>query len=134
MKRSIGLLLGISLLGLILGCGPAPQAEPTLQATPALPDIWSNPAAYVGQEVTVEGTLEAEGQGLDVRFFLRGPGEARLQVTPWAPLEVMHPPDSGGPRPKTMLDYIGQRFRLTGPIAKAGEDLLLQVRQAEELP
>lgn len=122
------------MLGLLMGCGPAFQMEPTPPPATALPDIWSNPAAYLGQEVTVEGTLEAEGRGLDVRFFLRGPGEARLQVTPWAPLEVMHPPGGEGPRPRIMADYVGRTMRLSGVIARIGEDWLLQVEKAEEMP
>ena len=122
------------MLGLLMGCADASQAGPTLPLATVAPDIWSNPAGYLGQEVTIEGTLEVEGKGLDVRFFLRGPGEARLQVTPWAPLEVMHPPGGEGPRPKTMADYVGRQMRLSGVIARMGEDWLLQVEKAEEMP
>jgi len=137
MKRLSVLLPGIILLGLLLGCGqvpPQPAATSVADESRHAGNVWSDPAAFLGDEVTIEGVLEAEGQGLDVRFFLRGTGEARLEVTTWAPLEVMHPPAPGTPVPKTMLSYVGKTLRLTGVVDQAGDGYILTVRTVEELP
>lgn len=135
MNRCSVILPGIILLGLLLGCGQVPQPVTTPAGdTNPRTNIWSDPAGYLGQEVTVEGVLEAEGQGRDVRFFLRGSGDARLEVTTWAPLEVVQPPDPGTPAPKIMLNYVGKTLRLTGIVDKAGDGYILTVGTAEELP
>lgn len=134
MKRLLLILPAVLLLSLLAACGQVPQPGTTPAGT-SVPrtSVWGDPAAYVGQEVTVEGVLEAEGQGRDVHFFLRGTGEARLEVSAWAPLEVMHPPSAGTPTPKIMLDYVGKNLRLTGVVTQAANGYVLTVAQAEEL-
>jgi hypothetical protein len=136
MKRLDLMLLGVILFGLLLGCGqvPQPAVTPAGGDSPRTDDILSDPARYLGQEVAVEGVLEAEGQGRDVHFYLRGSGEARLEVTTWAPLEVMQPSDPNSPVPKIMLDYVGKTLRLTGVVTQAGDGYILTVSHAEELP
>jgi hypothetical protein len=98
-----------------------------------LHDIASNPDSFVGQQVAVEGVLEAEGQMPRLRFFLRE-GEDRLEVSAWAPLETIQPPE-GGAKVKTMAYYVGRRLRLSGLLEQeqGGEGLLLKVAVAEEL-
>jgi hypothetical protein len=87
---------------------------------------------YVGQQVAVEGTLEAEGQMPSLRFFLSD-GNDRLEVTSWAPLETIQPPQ-GQAQPKSMANYVNRRLRLTGILKRGSEGLLLEVAVAEELP
>ena len=96
-----------------------------------LHDIATNPDKYVGQQVIVEGILEAEGQMPRLRFFLRD-GEDRLEVSAWAPLETIQPPQ-GGAKVNTMAYYVGRRLRLAGLVEQAVEGLLLRVTVAEEL-
>lgn len=155
-----GRLIVILALALIplAGCGagssavsplPTPVPSPTLEPVPASPvpstgnetpqpssvqllhDIAANPDRYVGQQVTVEGVLEAEGQMPRLRFFLRD-GNDRLEASPWAPVETVQPPQ-GGAQVKSMAYYVGRRLRLTGILEKGGEGLLLKVSLAEEL-
>jgi len=104
---------------------PQPSSGQTLH------DIVANPDKYVGQQVTVEGVLEAEGQIPRLRFFLRD-GEDRLEVSAWAPLETIQPPQ-GGAKVNTMAYYVGRRLRLAGLVEQAVEGLLLRVTVAEEL-
>ncbi len=136
MKRWEIALLGSALLVIAVSCATEPPAAPTPVSTtePKPEEIWSNPESFFGQEVVIEGILEAEGQGLDARFFLRGPGDARLEVTAWAPLEVMHPPGGEGPRPKIMLDYVGQKVQLAGVVAQSGDGYILKVSLAQIVP
>ena len=97
-----------------------------------LHDIVANPDKYVGQQVTVEGVLEAEGQMPRIHFFLRD-GEDRLEVSAWAPLEANMPPQGKTPV-KIMSYYAGKHLSLTGALEKGAEGLLLKVTAAEELP
>ena len=144
MRRFTSLFLAALLIGMLAGCGQVlpgtgttPQPKSTLTGTAdpaaATKDIFADPGKFLGQAVTVEGLLEAEGQGKEARFFLSSQG-ARLEVLSWAPLEVMHPPSGEGPVPKTMPDYIGKDLRLTGTVEKGGDGFVLAVTQAEELP
>ncbi len=121
--------------------GP-PQINPTAQVSTtdsllfptvqSLDQILSEPEMYLGKQITVEGILEAEGQMPSVRFFLRVSESERLEVSSWAPLEIMHPP-SGKAKTKSMADYIGLRLRLTG-IFQAGESgYILEVDTVDEL-
>ena len=105
---------------------PQPSSGQTLH------DIVANPDKYVGQQVTVEGVLEAEGQMPRIHFFLRD-GEDRLEVSAWAPLEANMPPQGKTPV-KIMSYYAGKHLRLTGTLEKGLEGLLLKVTAAEELP
>ena len=112
---------------------PQPSSVQTLH------DIASNPDSLVGQQVAVEGVLEAEGQMPRLHFFLRE-GEDHLEVSAWAPLETIQPPE-GGAKVKIMAYYVGRRLRLTGtleqsPAPTGGEGiggLLLRVTAAEEM-
>ena len=96
-----------------------------------LHDIVTNPDSYVGQQVSVEGVLEAEGQMPRLRFFLTD-GQDRLEVSAWAPLETVQPPQ-GDAKVNTMAYYAGRRLRLTGMLERGGEGPLLRVAVAEEL-
>ncbi|MGC8873832.1 MAG: hypothetical protein ACP5SI_05210 [Chloroflexia bacterium] len=142
MRRSIGRLgLAFAALAILAGCGPStvapaatPQPTPAVQEKPAelLRRLIADPGVFLGQKVTVEGILEAEGKGRDVRFFLRAAGGGRLEVTPWAPLEVVRPPE-GGKQPKSMPEFVGRHLRLTGTVVKGGSGWILQVESCEEL-
>ena len=145
MKRIGVFLLAVIVLSVLAGCGqvpvlagttPQPKTTPsgTVDPAAATKGVLTDPNKYLGQEVTVEGILEAEGQGRDVRFFLRGSGEARLEVSSWAPTEVIQPPKEGGTQPKIMSDYVGRNVRLTGVIDKGGDTFILNVAKAEVLP
>ncbi len=142
MRHRIG-SLGIAFVAvfLVAGCGPAtvapaatPVPTPAIQEKPAelLRRVITDPGAFLGQEIVVEGVLEAEGKGRDVRFFLRAAGGGRLEVTPWAPLEVVRPPE-GGSQPKSMPEFVGRHLRLTGTVVKGGGGWILQVESCEEL-
>jgi len=98
-----------------------------------LHDIVANPGSYVRRQVTVEGVLETEGQMPRLHFFLRD-GQDRLEVSAWAPLETVQPPQ-GAAKVKSMAYYVGRRLRLTGILEQqpGGEGLLLKVAVAEEL-
>jgi hypothetical protein len=96
-------------------------------------NIFAEPKKYLHQEVTVEGVLMAEGRGLAVTFFLRDDSGARLEVDAWAPLEVYHP-RQGEAQAKSMVNYVGRRWRLTGRLRDQGGRIILQVSSAEELP
>jgi hypothetical protein len=139
------LLLGAILIGVLVACGQVPpgagttpQPKATLVGTAdpaaATKDILTDPGKFLGQEVTVEGVLQAEGQGMDVHFYLVGAGEDRIEVTPWVPVEVIQPPTGDSPGPKIMLDYVGKSLRLTGTVEKGGGGFILNVAKAEELP
>ncbi|GAB4480588.1 MAG: hypothetical protein OHK0031_01860 [Anaerolineales bacterium] len=123
---------------LLFGCQPdknisAAMPQPTISPTPQsmIEKILAEPQSFSGQQVTLEGTLEAEGQGLKVEFFLRAESGARLKVTPWAPLEVMRPPQGKSPA-RSMSFYVGRSLRLTGVIQSQAADVFLQVSSAEE--
>ena len=125
----------------LAGCGAASTAISPLSTPvpdvsggppPTLHDIAASPDMYVGQQVAVEGTLEAEGQMPSLRFFLSD-GNERLEVTSWAPLETIQPPQ-GQAQPKSMANYVNRRLRLTGILKRGSEGLLLEVAVAEELP
>jgi len=128
----------------LAGCGagstaisPSPSPVPPTPATPSgsgptLHDIASDPGRYVGQEVTVEGVLEAEGQMPRVRFFLRD-GNDRLEASPWAPLETVQAPQGEAPH-TTMAYFVGLRLRLSGILEKGAEGPVLKVSVILELP
>jgi len=128
----------------LAGCGagstavsPSPSPVPAVTATPSgsgptLHDIVTNPDQYVGQTVTVEGVLEAEGQMPRVRFFLRD-GNDRLEASPWAPLETVQAPQGEAPH-TTMAYFVGLRLRLSGILEKGAEGPVLKVSVILELP
>jgi hypothetical protein len=86
---------------------------------------------YVGQEITIAGVLDAEGQLPRVSFYLRDPNNARLAVSAWAPLEVAKSP-TGVSGAKSMAVYVGKNLRLTGILEKNQDTLLLRVSQVVE--
>jgi hypothetical protein len=113
---------------------PVPSSgNETPQPSSVLPlhDVVTDPDKYVGQQVTVEGVLEAEGQMPRLRFFLVD-GTDRLEISPWAPVEAVQSPQGGG-KVKTMAYYAGLRLRLTGILEKGDAGPLLKVSVAEEL-
>ncbi len=144
-RSKLVVILALVLIPLA-GCGggspavsPLPTPAPQPTAGQMLHDIVANPDKYVGRQVTVEGVLEAEGQMPRVRFFLAPDasaglrdGDDRLEVSPWAPLETIQPPQGGIPV-KSMVYYVGRRLRLTGVLERGSEGLLLKVSVVEEL-
>jgi len=139
VTRGLLAVLAVALISLA-GCGakstavsplPSPVPDTPGGFSPTLHDIVTDPNQYVGQAVTVEGVLEAEGQMPRVRFFLRD-GNDRLEASSWAPLETIQPPQ-GGAQVKSMAYYAGRRLRLSGILEKGTEGLLLKVSVAEEL-
>ena len=121
---------------------PGPPTSIVLSVAAAVPpsstpelmkNIFEEPKKYLDREVTVEGVLMAEGRGLAVTFFLGADSGARLEVDAWAPLEVYHPRE-GKAQARSMANYIGRRWRLTGRLRDQGGRIILQVSSAEELP
>jgi hypothetical protein len=107
----------------------------TWAGTPApvsLEKLAQEPERYLGQEIVVEGVLEARGRALPPQFVLRADSGATLVVAPWAPVEVYHP-RQGKAGVKSMADFVGKRLRLTGQLAREKGGLLLKVSSAEEL-
>ena len=139
ITRKFYAILALTLI-LLAGCGaesptvsplPTPAPGASCRPTPTLHDIVTEPDRYAGQPATVEGMLEAEGQMPNVRFFLRD-GADRLEVSSWAPLETIKPPQ-GSAQAKSMIYYVGRRLRLSGVLEQGKEGLLLTVAAAEEL-
>jgi hypothetical protein len=135
MKQILRLLL-ITASVLLAGCGGmifAAQPSPALTEQPSqmINRILAEKDKYIGRQVTIDGKLEAEGQGLNVRFFLRADSGERLEVSSWAPLEVMHPP-TGEAQLQSMASYVGRRWRLTGTVENAQDGIILNVSWAEE--
>ena len=135
MKRILRLLL-IAASVLLAGCQgltltAVPSPAPAEQPSQMIKRILAEKDKYMGRQVTIEGKLEAEGQGLNVRFFLRADGGERLEVSSWAPLEVLHPP-TGEAQAKSMVSYVGLRLRLTGIVESAMDGIILNVSLAEE--
>jgi len=138
MKWLYGGFLVAMLLALLGGCGnptpataptPEPKVQPTtLPGTPGpldlFPQVIKQPEKYLGQQITVEGVLEAQGEGPFPRYYLRGAGRESLEVSAWLPFEVVQPPDDG-PVPKTMGDFVGRRLRLTGTYSTHGWPLIM---------
>lgn len=146
MKRMLWLLLMATSVMLLGGCqtltsasGPTPNSvqvrTPTgnEESAQMIKRVLTDQEKYVGKNITIEGILEAEGQGLSPRFFLRNDAGERVEVSPWAPLEVVQRP-GGEVKVKTMLDFVGRRLRLTGTVEKAPSgSIILKVASAEEL-
>ncbi|MGB9723320.1 MAG: hypothetical protein ACP5OO_11280 [Chloroflexia bacterium] len=132
MRQMAVLFLLMTLLGCAGAVAPGGNTpEPKPEATPFPGEVLDKPAMFVGRTVAVEGVLEAEGTGAQVRFFLRDDAGRRLEVSSWAPLEVMHPPQ-GGTGPKTMADFVGRRLLLNGVLERGGEGYILKVTSVEE--
>ena len=132
MTRMLEMIL-ITASVVLAGCqGTILTAVPSLAST-ELPGqtiklILDEKNTYQGKQVTIEGKLEAEGQGLDVRFFLRADSGERLEVSPWAPLEVMHP-QTGTAQVQSMASFVGWRLKLTGIIENGRDGVILNVSQ-----
>jgi hypothetical protein len=130
----LGLVLFLLVLPVaVQAMPPHPRLDDKVVRPGSMNQIFQEPEKYLDREVIVEGTLEGEGRGLAVTFFLRADSGARLQTDPWAPLEVYHPRESG-PLPKSMANYVGRRLRLTGRLQAQGGRIILQVSSVKELP
>lgn len=121
---------------LLAGCQPAkttPETTPLATVPPLsiIEKILAEPESFNGQQVTLEGTLEMEGQGLKAVFFLRDESGARLKVSSWAPLEVMHPPQ-GKTSPRSMVSYVGRFLRLRGTVQVNDAGVFLQTTAVAE--
>ncbi len=135
MRWTVVLFL-LAILLPLLGCAgavapggntPEPKTAPTL-----IPgQVLDEPEKFLRRTIAVEGVLEAEGKGTQVRFFLRDNAGRRLEVSPWAPLEVVQPPE-GDAQVKTMAYYVGRRLLLSGVLEKGGDGIILKVTSAEE--
>ena len=99
--------------------------------TPA--QVNAAPDRYLGQEITVVGTLEAEGQMPIMRFFLAGDDGVRLEVDPWLPTEVVLSP-TDRPAPPSMSSVTGLRLRLRGTLTERDTGLIFMVNEATEEP
>ena len=130
MKRMLRFLLMAASV-LLAGC-TAVSPEATEQPSQMIKLILADKDKYMGKQVTIEGILEAEGQGLNVRFFLRADDGERLEVSPWAPLEVIQSPTGEVPQAKSMVSYVGLRLRLTGIVESATNGIILNVSLAEK--
>lgn len=139
MMRRQGWLAGLLLL-LVLAVGwgvplamASPSGPPISPSPGSMNKIFQEPEKYLDREVTVEGTLVAEGRGLAVTFFLRADSGERLQTDAWVPMEVYHPREGKGSA-KSMAYYVGRRLLLTGRLQAQGGRIILQVSAAKELP
>ncbi len=132
MARSFLLMVLLLLLGCAGWMAPAGNTpEPKVPPTLVPGQVLDEPEKFVRQAIAVEGVLEAEGRGTQVRFFLRDDAGRRLEVSPWAPLEVVQPPE-GGAQVKTMAYFVGRKLLLRGVLEKGGEGYILKVTSAEE--
>jgi hypothetical protein len=104
-------------------------------------DLARNAGKFVGKKVTVQGRLVFAGRNYftDPRFVLADEQGETVPVSAWAPLEI--PPPMPGEkvtpadRPRTMSDYLGKRFSITGifspnPVRRENE---LAVESAVEI-
>jgi hypothetical protein len=116
-----------------IGTSPVPTPQP-VSAQPLTPtQVNAAPERYLGREITVAGTLQAEGQMPTPRFFLVGDDGARLAVDPWLPIEVMQSP-RGGPGPDSMATVTGRRLLVHGTLEQRDTGLALVVSEATEKP
>ncbi len=134
--RWIMVLLLLATFFPLLGCAGAEAPggntpEPKTVSTLIPGQVLDKPEKYLRQVIAVKGVLEVEGKGIQVRFFLRDDAGRRLEVSPWAPLEVMQPPEGGTP-PKTMAYFVSRRLLLRGVLERRGENYILKVTSAEE--
>lgn len=111
--------------------GTSPLPTPIPEPSDLLSLVASDPAAYVGQQVIVEGVLESEGGMPNPAFYLSDGQGHRLATSAWVAIEAVQPPQ-GGVQPKTMSEFVGKQLRLTGEVARAGERYLLEVSSALE--
>ena len=113
---------------------PESQKIVTGEAT-LLERVLDAPQKYINEEIIVEGVLQSYGKGINPRFFLQSKEGKTLEVSPWAPLEIYHPPSSqkGGTTLRPMSYFVGRRLRLTGRLQKEGERYILKVSSAGEL-
>lgn len=98
----------------------------------SLEKLMQEPQQYLGQTLVVAGVLEAQSKGFRPPFLLRAASGAALEVSPWAPIEVLHPRE-GAAKVKSMAYYVGRRLRLTGRLVSERGRLILRVTAAEEL-
>jgi len=127
----------ILLIGLV-ACEPSGVAlQPTsASTTPVVPtQAGVTPPATVipstpGSRIEVEGVLEVEGSLPSLRFYVLTDQGERLEVMPWLPVEVMHPP-AGQTAPPTMADWVGQKVKLRGEWLPSDTGLVFQVLSAE---
>ena len=111
-----------------------PIVIPSATVFPDIVDIGriiSDAPHYLGQEITIAGVLDAEGQLPRVTFYLRDSTSARLMVSAWAPLEVAKSP-TGASGVKSMAGYVGKKLQLTGILDKNQDTLLLRVSRVVE--
>jgi hypothetical protein len=135
MKISPSLKLAFFLPVFLIGGYTVDYATAAQEAPVMLDQVLSHPQQYLDRDITVMGVLVAAGKGFPRRFFLQDQAGRTLEVTPWAPLEVFHPPPSRPQPPavKPMSYFVGRRLRLTGRLKQQGENFVLQVSAAEEL-
>jgi len=128
-----GFSVTIGLVHVIAGQGTETSSKNAVSVM--LDRILAEPQKYRDEEIMVEGVLVAPGKGFYRRFFLQGKEGTALEVTPWAPLEIYHPPPSQKERPtlKPMSYFVGRHLRLTGRLQKKGEGFIFKVSSAEEL-
>jgi len=115
--------------------GPDSQASSQTAGIVMLDTVLADPEKYLDKEIVVEGVLQAAGKGFNRRFFLQDKEGRTLEVWPWAPLEVYHPPPSQKERPlvKPMGYFVGRHLRLTGRLQQQRERFVFQVSTATEL-
>lgn len=140
-NRSRSLLASFAATVLMAGitaCGPlddtpAPTSASTPYAIPTQADVAPTASALpttAGTLSEVEGVLEVVGSLPRLRFFLLTHDGTRIEVLPWLPTEVMHPP-AGQTAPPTMADWVGQRVKLRGSWVQSESGLVFQVISAE---
>ena len=119
-------------------CATPPSGE-TAPRGPSVKAIAQEPAAWVGQEATLSGTLENQGANYftDLRVVLRDDEGHAVAVKPWLPTSVP-PGPKGGPRPRTLSNYLGKKVRLLatvrhGQLHDAAPTYYLEVKQARTL-
>ncbi len=122
------ILLAVLVIALA-GCG---QTSTPKTGSYTEPTALDEPQKYVGKTVVVDGILELDAMSGQPIYYLQGGMGGRVQVTPWAPVDVI-PPTGTGPAPKSMADYLGKHMRLTGKMTKAGDAFVIEVEKAEEV-
>ena len=134
---------GLAVTALVAAAAETGCAEPPAGAggppKPTIQTVAQNPAAWLGKDAALTGTLENQGVNYftDMRLVLRDDQGHSIAVKPWLPVSVP-PAPQGGTRPRTLSQFLGKKVDLQatvrhGELRHAGTTYYLEVKQARTL-
>ncbi len=115
----------------VVATTPAPTAPASGAGAPTLQQVILAPDSFMGRELTLDGTLRAEGMMPNSRFYLTDESGGRLEVTAWLPLEVMQGPGGNVTVPASMATVIDKRLRAIGTLDRGPRGPLFKVTRAQ---